>query len=929
MNRTPEQQWSALSALYEEADGLRADELKAWLERLEREGNPLLPQLKLMLDARSHLETDDFLGTLPKLSADAANASDWHEGDRVGPYRLVKPLGEGGMAEVWLAERADGAFKRQVAIKLPYPRPGRETFAARFDRERDILATLRHPHIAGLFDAGVTKEGQAWLALEYVEGQPISTFCDERKLPVRERVQLFRQVLLAVQHAHANLVIHRDLKPGNILVTSQGEVRLLDFGIAKLLEAQGDAIEETELTRQAGRSLTPRYASPEQLMGLPLTTACDVYSLGVVFYELVCGERPYELKTESPAQLEHAILEVDPRAPSRRHLRDAQAHARGTSVKGLRKLLVPELDAIALHCMEKKPSARYSSMDAVLADVDRWLAGEAVLARAPGAWYRFGKFARRHQVGVALGTLAVLALVATVQSIQARQESARAIAARDFMLGLFKRADQEKSRGSEISARELLERGKADLTTRLNGQPQLQAELLLGIGMIQMDMGEYANADSTLADATRIYFNLGLVREGVLAEASCADNAMRLGDLTRAGDILAKAKSHSQSVSSDREVLARLNEVDGWIANLRGDPNKAASLFAVSRDQIVGAFGPQHPRAVSALRGLIYAHKQLGNFEEALRLQAQTEAGSVQQSPRERVISDGERADLLQYAGHYLEELRHVEASLPRCVEALGPNDEGCRRLLLFKITALLRLGLVDKAREELPHFESLIDEKASPIVKNDALILALRIESMAGGSERQVHLMKQVRDYGESAQEVPLNPALKVRALLAVSEAALYSGNARDAIQMADKALFIEWPGRSAPQAKLLFAVGRTLKASALTKIGKSSEALPLLSEAQADLSSVLGRDHPLTRIFCLNRAVTLEREGRIVEALAELNAAESALLSALGPDAPTFRKFQQLKGRISAAVTAQSDRVGTQTPNTGFEAKPFFFFS
>jgi hypothetical protein len=185
------------------------------------------------------------------------------------------------------------------------------------------------------------------------------------------------------------------------------------------------------------------------------------------------------------------------------------------------------------------------------------------------------------------------------------------------------------------------------------------------------------------------------------------------------------------------------------------------------------------------------------------------------------------------------------------------------------------------------------------------------------------------VRDYGESAQEVPLNPALKVRALLAVSEAALYSGNARDAIQMADKALFIEWPGRSAPQAKLLFAVGRTLKASALTKIGKSSEALPLLSEAQADLSSVLGRDHPLTRIFCLNRAVTLEREGRIVEALAELNAAESALLSALGPDAPTFRKFQQLKGRISAAVTAQSDRVGTQTPNTGFEAKPFFFFS
>ncbi|HJV61566.1 MAG TPA: serine/threonine-protein kinase, partial [Albitalea sp.] len=318
MSHTPAQQWSALSALYEEADALPAHALPGWLAQLERQGHTLLPQLRRMLEARSQMETDDFLGTLPRLGDSGSGSGHWCAGRRVGPYRLVRALGEGGMAEVWLADRDDGAFRRQVAIKLPYPRPGRETFAARFDRERDILATLRHPHIAGLYDAGVTPEGQAWLALEYVEGQPISAFCDERHLPLRERVTLFRQVLLAVQHAHANLVIHRDLKPANILVTPQGEVRLLDFGIAKLLDTPGDAIEETELTRQAGRSMTPRYASPEQLTGLPLTTACDVYSLGVVFYELMCGERPYELKVESAAQLEHAILEVEPRAMSRR-----------------------------------------------------------------------------------------------------------------------------------------------------------------------------------------------------------------------------------------------------------------------------------------------------------------------------------------------------------------------------------------------------------------------------------------------------------------------------------------------------------------------------------------------------------------------------------------------------------------------------------
>ena len=214
MNQSPAQQWSALSALYEQADGLDARALATWLAQLAREHNPLLPQLQRMLAARAEFETNDFLGTLPKLvGADPKPAAAWAEGRQVGAYRLLRPLGEGGMAEVWLAERTDGAIKRRVAIKLPYPRPGRETFAIRFDRERDILATLRHPNIAGLYDAGVTAEGQAWLALEYVDGEPLSTWCDQQRLGLRERVTLFRQVLLAVQHAHANLVIHRDLKP--------------------------------------------------------------------------------------------------------------------------------------------------------------------------------------------------------------------------------------------------------------------------------------------------------------------------------------------------------------------------------------------------------------------------------------------------------------------------------------------------------------------------------------------------------------------------------------------------------------------------------------------------------------------------------------------------------------------------------------------
>jgi len=571
MNQSPAQQWSALSALYEQADGLAADALAVWLGQLEAEQNLLLPQLKRMLAARAEVETSDFLGTLPKLNnPDPRAGANWAEGKQVGPYRLLRALGEGGMAEVWLAERADGAIKRRVAIKLPFPRAGRETFAVRFDRERDILATLRHPNIAGLYDAGVTADGQAWLALEYVDGEPLAAWCDDQRLSLRDRVTLFRQVLLAVQHAHANLVIHRDLKPANILVTAQGEVRLLDFGIAKLLEAEGDAMPETELTRQGGSPLTPRYASPEQLTGMPLTTACDVYSLGVVFYELISGERPYELKAESAAQLEHAILEIEPRAPSRRALTELHAaDCAGISVKALRKALAPELDAIVLRCLAKQPAARYASVDAVIADIDRWLNGEAVLARAPGAWYRFGKFAARHRLGVALGAGAVLSLmavtaVAVVMGLQAREESARAVAARDFMLNIFKRADQEKSRGADITARDMLETGRKDVLTRLAGQPRLQAELLQGIGQIQRDMEDFSGAGSTYGEVRNIYAQLRLPQETALAYANQADAAMRAGELKQADQFLRDAVAVPNLSTADGALNLRLNEIRGW-----------------------------------------------------------------------------------------------------------------------------------------------------------------------------------------------------------------------------------------------------------------------------------------------------------------------------------------------------------------------------
>jgi len=908
MNHTPEQQWSALSALYEEADGLPVHELAGWLAGLEREGHPLLPQLKRMLEAREHLDTDGFLGTLPKLSEDAAGASDWKEGHRVGPYRLVKPLGEGGMAEVWLAERDDGAFKRQVAIKLPYPRPGRETFAVRFDRERDILATLRHPHIAGLYDAGVTKDGQAWLALEYVEGQPISHFCDERKLSVRERVMLFRQVLLAVQHAHANLVIHRDLKPANILVTSQGEVRLLDFGIAKLLEAQGDAIEETELTRQAGRSMTPRYASPEQLTGLPLTTACDVYSLGVVVYELVSGERPYELKVESPAQLEHAILDTEPRAPSRRALSDAQAQVRGTTVKGLRKVLAPELDAIALRCLEKKPSARYLSVDAVLADVDRWLGGEAVLATAPGAWYRFLKFANRHRMGVGLSVGAVLALaaiaaVAIVMGLQAREESARAGAARDFMLSLFKRADQEKARGADITARELLESARKDLLTRLATQPRLQAELLDGIATIQKDMGEYVGADSTYADAARIYEQMGMQREAILTRTAEANVAVRTGNMKLAQSVLQQARAASARFQDDPELNARMSEVEGWIAYSLGETRKAQSLFAVSHGQALEAFGPYHAKTMDALRGQIYAERRLRNFGEALRLLDELESAAAKTAgvnAADLAALARDRSDVLLASGHMRAALDQTLVALSKCISDLGPNRSECRELTYFKVNVMLRLGMGQQAAAEIPILETIAADAKAPGLAADTLLLILKVASLTEPRTKKNNSVERVVRLMDSDAGVALGPNFKTKALLALAEASLRMGAAVEGENWAKAAFELQKLSNASVPATRFGALTYLLLGTSQFYLGRMNESLTTLISAHADFERLYGPDDPLTLLCSLNAALAFEAVGKVEEARSRVERAVPLLGKAMGVDSPTYLQAVQLLDRL-----------------------------
>ncbi|HKO67570.1 MAG TPA: serine/threonine-protein kinase [Burkholderiaceae bacterium] len=531
--------WNALSQLLDEALNLEPSARAVWLAELATTQPQLAPTLQRLLAAETSSETADILARGPGLASllKESRALALAAGARVGPYRLKRELGAGGMADVWLAERADGAFTRDVALKLPMMNRLRRDLAERFARERDILARLEHPHIARLYDAGISEDGLPYLAMEYVDGLPITEYCDAHKLDIAARLRLFAQVLDAVQFAHASLIIHRDLKPSNILVTASGEARLLDFGIAKLL-AENETALETQLTQMAGRAMTPDYASPEQIKGESLTIATDVYSLGVVLYESLAGCRPYRLKVHSSAQLENAILAAEPL----RLTAAANANAasfRNTSSTRLARALSGDLETITAKALRKAPSERYSTVAAFANDLRRHLEGRPVLAR-PTSWtYRARKFATRNKLLVASSTaVAFIMIVATAVSVwqaqradlaatHAKRQAQRAEAVSAFLSDLFRASGSQQRSAQQarsMTAVDLLERGATRVEALQASAPDAHAYLLRLFGEVYEELELHDRSlqlNQKSVAAARAFYGTD-ARETVMAEMQLA-----------------------------------------------------------------------------------------------------------------------------------------------------------------------------------------------------------------------------------------------------------------------------------------------------------------------------------------------------------------------------------------------------------------------
>ena len=457
-------------------------------------------------------------------------------GTLAGPYRLERLLGEGGMGQVWLAGRADGLYQRRVALKLLRPGLADPNLHLRFTRERQILARLAHPHIARLLDAGISSDGHPYLALEYVEGEPITDWCRHRDLSLDARLRLFLQTCDAVSHAHANLIVHRDLKPSNILVTPQEEVRLLDFGIAKLLD--NTELPPADQTGTGLRAFTLHYAAPEQVRGEPITTMTDVYALGVVLHELLTGSRPYELKRRTDAEWEEAILDADPVRPSLAVLRtgeDGDAAGQGTPPKAavsprrLARMLAGDLDNIVLKALAKRPEQRYPSVEALAQDISRYRSDKPVMARAQGMRYRTGKFAFRHRWVLATAVLVALVLSSAFvmvawQAREAVREASRAQALQDFVIGLFERAGGSDG-DAPLDVRALLAAGLERGDRELMRQPTARAELMGVVARLRLGLGDYLPALELLREQS------GLVR----ALGGDAPSSLRLESATELG----------------------------------------------------------------------------------------------------------------------------------------------------------------------------------------------------------------------------------------------------------------------------------------------------------------------------------------------------------------------------------------------------------
>jgi eukaryotic-like serine/threonine-protein kinase len=742
--------------------------LGAALERTPAERAALLDEACADDSAlRSELESliasyEEEQGFLEMPAFDPRPAFSDVEGRLIGPYKIIRQLDHGGMGTVYLAARADDQYRKRVAIKVVKRGMDTEAILSRFRHERQILASLDHPNIARLLDGGSSKDGLPYLVMEYIEGKPINQYCDDNRLTTAERLKLFRLICSGLHYAHQNLVVHRDIKPSNILVTVDGTPKLLDFGIAKLLnpELYSQTLVPTIL---AARPMTPDYASPEQVRGRTITTASDIYSLGVLLYELLTGHPPYRIHSASPQEIERVVCEQEPEKPSTAINRTEEVQSldgssqvtitpqtvsqtREGQPEKLSRKLKGDLDNIILMAMRKEPRRRYASVEQLSEDIRRHLEGLTVIARKDTLSYRTGKFIGRHKAAVAAASLffvlvAGFVITTIVQSGRVGRERDKAERISAFLVDLFKVSDPGEARGNTVTAREILDKGAERIDRELADQPEVQATLLGTIGQVYRRLGLHQRAVALFERSLEI-------RRGTLG-AENAEVAESINNLAWAfydkGDYPKAIARAEEAVAMRRKLFGNEHKAVAESLNLlaislmdKGDHKAAIPMLTETLALRRKILGNEHMDVAQSLNNLGLAYHTLANYPEA-----EVNLGESL-AIYKKLLGGGEHPEIANTTnslamsfdnqGKYEEAERLYRESLAMYRKLFGNENQHIARVMNNLGTLLLEQARYDEAeplyRDALAMYRKLVGDShptVAVILHNLARLLSDR----------------------------------------------------------------------------------------------------------------------------------------------------------------------------------------------------------
>jgi serine/threonine-protein kinase len=895
IGRIDKTRWQALSPLLDELLDLDVAHREARLARLRSDDPPLAADVESLLAREDAVERNGFLEG-SALPAEATLAR-----QTIGSYTLDRPLGQGGMGSVWLAHRSDGRFEGQAAIKFLNLALVARGGAERFRREGDVLAKLSHPNIARLLDAGIAAGGQPYLVLEFVDGEPIDRWCETRGLSVEARVRLFLEALAAVGFAHENLILHRDLKPANILVTAEGHVKLLDFGIAKLLDEGEQGAPATELTQLAGRAFTPEYAAPEQIQGGDVTTATDVYALGVLLYRLLSGEHPTAMPANNPVDQLRAVVETVPARLSQAAARTTHRGVTGTAhtVMLPARALRGDLDNIAAKALKKLPRERYATVAAFADDLNRYLNDEPVTARPDSRSYRAAKFVQRHRLGVGAASATLLALIAGVigttwQAIEARRErdaavfqAERALAKGNLvglMLGAMGQADRP------LTQREILERSLELVEKQFLHDPRIAVDLLLPIAGQYLTLGDTAREYAVMQRAGAIATASG--DPNLIAEVVCSIVETELLrdriDLARS-QLETGQKALAQMKRQDLGTVVSCMLAEADVARRQGDLERAIARVgeAIALAERVGhTRGNSYPKLLSFLgatqlqRGDLIASydtfKKLQRLDEQL---GRTETVDYLLERRNEAV-------LLAAFGEYVDARALVESIVPRWSMVTGDDSlpawlshsrgvlmyrfgdlEGAQRELVATAERLRAQGNVDRALNsdlalarvllelgrtgEAERLLAPIEAAGSPRASRSGLVTTTTVRAELLLAQRALPQAEQVIEDELAAIGHPTarDSAALATALRVAARVQLASGNGGTAQQRAADAVAVSERVARDPAKSADVGEGLLLLAQAQRALGQDAESAETARRAARSLSSGLGEGHRLTQ--------------------------------------------------------------------------------